>query len=94
VKGVLGLHIAEQESEMICIGGELKGCDASLHLSDKEGWSGLEVERVSGLACLKGAKIGATRTYACGEGEKPSLKQKSPCGSSGWGAVPCQKLLP
>ncbi|MDQ7037985.1 MAG: transposase [Aquificota bacterium] len=38
-----------------------------------------------GLACLKGAKIGATRTYACGEGGKPSPMQESPCGSSGWG---------
>ncbi len=47
-----------------------------------------------GLARLKGAKIGATRTYACGEGEKPSLKQESPCGSSRWGAVPYRKLLP
>ena len=37
-----------------------------------------------GLTRLKGGRIGATRTYACGEG-KPSLKQESPCGSSGWG---------
>ncbi len=47
-----------------------------------------------GLARLKGGRVGATRTYACGEGEKPSLKQESPCGSSGWGIVPYQKLLP
>ncbi len=57
-----------------------------------------------GLARLKGGRVGATRTYACGEGSggatskevvsQPSLKQESPCGSSGWGAVPYQKLLP
>ena len=47
-----------------------------------------------GLTHLTGAKIGATRTYACGEGGKPSLKQESPCGSSGWDTVPYRKLLP
>ncbi|MDQ7037929.1 MAG: hypothetical protein Q9N26_01835 [Aquificota bacterium] len=36
-----------------------------------------------GLARLKGAKIGATRAYACGEGGKPPPMQESPCGSSG-----------
>ncbi len=57
-----------------------------------------------GLARLKGGRVGATRTYACGEGSggalseegvsHPSLKQESPCESSGWGIVPYQKLLP
>ncbi len=57
-----------------------------------------------GLTRLKGGRVGATRTYACGEGtggatsrevvSHPSLKQESPCGSSGWGTVPYQKLLP
>jgi len=47
-----------------------------------------------GLTHLKGGRVGATRTYACGEGSggalskegvsHPSLKQESPCGSSGW----------
>ncbi len=47
-----------------------------------------------GLTHLTGGRVGATRTYACGEGtggalsqkgvSHPSLKQESPCGSSGW----------
>ncbi len=47
-----------------------------------------------GLARLKGGRVGATRTYACGEGGKPSLKQESPCGSFGWDYIPYQKLRP
>jgi putative transposase len=48
-----------------------------------------------GLTHLTGGRVGATRTYACGEGtggvsckreiSHPSLKQESPCGFSGWG---------
>ncbi len=38
-----------------------------------------------GLVRLKGGRVGATQAKACGEGEEPSLKQESPCGSSGWG---------
>ena len=51
-----------------------------------------------GLTHLTGGRVGATRTYACGEGtggalpqgsaSYPSLKQESPCGSSGWGNNP------
>ena len=47
-----------------------------------------------GLTRLTGGRVGATRTYACGEGSggapsqegvsHPSMKQESPCGSSGW----------
>jgi len=47
-----------------------------------------------GLTHLTGGRVGATRTYACGEGtggatskevvSQPSLKQETPCGSSGW----------
>jgi len=47
-----------------------------------------------GLTCLKGGRVGAIRTYACGEGTEPSLKQESPCGSSGWDYIPYQKLHP
>ncbi len=57
-----------------------------------------------GLARLKGGRVGATRTYACGEGSggvssqegasQPSLKQESPCGSFGWGKDPYRKLRP
>jgi len=53
-----------------------------------------------GLTHLTGGRVGATRTYACGEGtggalpqgsaSYPSLKQESPCGSFGWG----NNLLP
>ncbi len=56
---------------------------------------GIEKE---GLTHLTGGRVGATRTYACGEGNGgalpkgsvsyPSLKQESPCGSSGWGDNP------
>ncbi len=52
---------------------------------------GIEKE---GLTHLTGGRGGAPRTYACGEGtgevsskeetSYPSLKQESPCGSSGW----------
>ena len=51
-----------------------------------------------GLTHLTGGRVGATRTHACGEGtggalpkgsvSYPSLKQESPCGSSGWGDNP------
>jgi putative transposase len=57
-----------------------------------------------GLAHLTGGRVGATRTYACGEGtggatsrevvSHPSMKQESPCGSSGWDYIPYRKLLP
>ena len=53
---------------------------------------GIEKE---GFTHLTGGRVGATRTEACGEGNGgalpqgsvsyPSLKQESPCGSSGWG---------
>jgi len=56
---------------------------------------GIEKE---GPTHLMGGRVGATRTYACGEGNGgalfsgsvsyPSLKQESPCGSSGWGDNP------
>lgn len=61
---------------------------------------GIEKE---GLTHLTGGRVGATRTDACGEGNGgvsalnfpnsaeisyPSLKQESPCGSSGWGNNP------
>jgi len=56
---------------------------------------GIEKE---GLTHLTGDRVGATRTYACGEGNGgalsersasyPSLKQESPYGSSGWGDNP------
>jgi len=46
-----------------------------------------------GLTHLTGGRVGATRTYACGEGtggiasrevvSQPSLKQETPCGSPG-----------
>ncbi|HHJ63748.1 MAG TPA: transposase, partial [Aquifex aeolicus] len=36
-----------------------------------------------GLTRLKGGRVGATRTYACGEGKKPSLKQESQAGLLG-----------
>ncbi len=51
-----------------------------------------------GFTHLTGGRVGATRTYACGEGyggalpkgsvSYPSLKQESPCGSPGWGDSP------
>ena len=51
-----------------------------------------------GLTHLTGGRVGATQTYVCGEGNGgalpkgsasyPSLKQESPCGSSGWGDNP------
>ncbi len=57
-----------------------------------------------GLTYLTGGRVGATRTNACGEGSggalseesvsHPSLKQESLCGSSGWGKILYQKLLP
>jgi len=57
-----------------------------------------------GLTRLKGGRVGATRTYARGEGSggvssqegtsQPSLKRESPCGSSGWDYTPYQKLRP
>ncbi len=47
-----------------------------------------------GFTHLTGGRVGATRTYACGEGEEPSLKQESLCGSSGWGKIPYRKLRP
>ncbi len=37
-----------------------------------------------GFVHLTGGRDGASRTYACGEGEKPSLKQEFPSVSSGW----------
>ena len=56
---------------------------------------GIEKE---GFTHLTGGRVGATRTEACGEGNGgalpqgsvsyPSLKQESPCGSSGWGNNP------
>ncbi len=57
-----------------------------------------------GLARLKGGRVGATRTNACGESSGGatsrevvshlSQKQESPCGSSGWGKILYRKLLP
>ena len=62
---------------------------------------GIEKE---GHTHLTGGRVGATRTHACGEGtggtlpkgsvSYPSLKQESPCGSSGWEIIPYQKLCP
>ena len=56
---------------------------------------GIEKEE---LIHLTGGRVGATRAYACGEGNGgafpersasyPSVKQKSPYGSSGWGDNP------
>lgn len=60
---------------------------------------GIEKE---GLTHLTGGRVGATRTEACGEGNGgallkgsvsyPSLKQESPCGSSGWGDNPLPEV--
>ncbi|WP_457601212.1 RNA-guided endonuclease InsQ/TnpB family protein [Hydrogenivirga sp.] len=57
-----------------------------------------------GLTHLTGGRVGATRTYACGEGSggatseegvsQPSQKQESRYGSSEWDYIPYRKLLP
>ncbi len=47
-----------------------------------------------GLTHLTGGRVGATQAKACGEGKKPSLKQESSCGSSGWDYILYQKLRP
>jgi len=57
-----------------------------------------------GLARLKGGRVGATSAKPRGEGtggvssqegtSQPSLKQESPCGSSGWDSIPYRKLRP
>jgi len=63
-------------------------------------WTKGVIEKGSPTLRVVGGRVGATRTYACGEGtggvsskegiSYPSLKQESPCGSSGWG----DNLLP
>jgi len=75
---------------------EIVRCNASLRIE----WflKGKAQRLAIGFTHLTGGRVGATRTYACGEGNGgalpqgsasyPSLKQESPCGSSGWGNNP------